>query len=100
MSDKATPRPWTASRHMLFKGNHNIGTRSNYRHVGEIWARDNEGESDANAELIVRAVNSHDQMVMALKQIARWPALSPVPPIHVIDEMRELARWALEGIEP
>jgi hypothetical protein len=81
---KGTARPWSrGNRGAMFMA------PSHERWVvrgpeGEYVARINNPvrsteESDANAELIVRAVNAHDSLVAALKEIARgtsrvWPS--------------------------
>jgi len=70
--DRATPRPWSVSRN-------NAGAIPPHFQPPEILGRGghacvaaqlgNGPEAEANAALIVRAVNSHDKLVEALTEL-------------------------------
>ena len=66
MTDKATKRPWKVSRNHTFR-NDIVDAKNN-----TIVFLPHEALSKANAELIVRAVNSHDAMVDALDYVIRY----------------------------
>ena len=59
---EAIKRPWTIAGYHIDRGNIQIGSPEDY--IGEVYGHDKEAE--ANAELIVRAVNSFDNMVVVL----------------------------------
>ena len=71
MTDKATPRPWRISltRGRLDSG---LGVRgiASHDNANVAWVTMACPEFDANADLIVRAVNSHDALVEALRAFA------------------------------
>ena len=74
--DNATPRPWKIQR---FELRYNSGDRNGVRVVSaetDETITDNEtyyphGITDANAKLIVQAVNAHDALVEACKLAIR-----------------------------
>ena len=104
----ATPRPWNAPEGMGFAGG-NPYTGINGPEGCIAWVLCNSripitGENmpnpwEANAALIVRAVNAHDELVGALEKITMGEgAFSRDPLTHAencIDDMKALARAAL-----
>lgn len=68
-TDKATPRPWVCSKGQYcireLNGRGSIIARTNIEH---------HDCNDVNAELIVRAVNSHDALLEACKAAFRGDA--------------------------
>ena len=68
---KATPRPWTTDM-----GNNVWSCVYKGTLIAEMAPGHDHEVEDANAELIVRAVNSHDAMLTSLKELlARDPGL-------------------------
>lgn len=68
-TDKATPRPWNYQQERTDSYTHIIRTKA-----GEFifqLPQDSIGKARANAELIVRAVNSHDELVDLLQDYVR-----------------------------
>lgn len=62
---KHTPTPWIAKDHHIYAENTNL-------HVADI-ARAGDGDwSPGNAEFIVRTVNSHDELLSAIKRIMTY----------------------------
>ncbi len=89
MTGKHTKAPW-----VIFKAG--IG-EENGDGIASLW-REGE-EREANAALIVRAVNAHEALVRALEEIAEGAGpFSRDPLTHAencIDDMKERARAAL-----
>ncbi len=91
---KHTPTPWqlAVGRYILAK----VGPPRHERGTVEIAVLakgdDWEEEQEANAALIVRAVNSHHEMLEALKTIAAYPVASLYPdgPCIHRDDMKEI----------
>ena len=68
MTDKATPRPWEvfaphqlADSLRIFSGTHCIGSIGNSEDSVEV--------TNANAALIVKAVNLHDELLKTIQQM-------------------------------
>jgi len=85
-----TPRPWTAQGQTV--------------PAGEFWAVEGanaetiaESTSEADAALIVRAVNAHDDLVAALQTIRDMPA-DPESNLATPRRMRKIAADWLESI--
>lgn len=81
MTDGATPRPWRVHENggdatwlTILQGAWDI-SHNDAENPGVVASARYSGmspaENRANAELIVRAVNSHDQLVEALKAVQR-----------------------------
>lgn len=96
MTDGATPRPW-----VLLECNVEncwcacIGVPSDPEGIKE-WVIGTGSVSKANAELIVRAVNSHDQLVAALEKII---SECEQPTHFIAGTVTRLARAALAAAE-
>jgi len=66
MSEKHTPLPWHVEKHAFSGGLPAI--RGGQHDIADIrWNGNNEKWGEANARLIVRAVNAHDQLVGLLQ---------------------------------
>lgn len=93
MSDKATPRPWTVEMFGKHSRLHAPDVNTDLDlggGIGDIW------NNPANAELIVRSVNAHDQLVEALDRLAYVSVqLACNRPVRGLDEDIERARKAL-----
>ncbi len=108
MIGKHTKTPWSAPEGMGFAGGcPYTGIDSPEGAVAwvlcssriPVTGEDRENPWEANAALIVRAVNSHDALVRALEEIAEGAGpFSRDPLTHAencIDDMKERARAAL-----
>ncbi len=70
---EATPRPWSVERCNRWKRACYIRSESGLR-IGYTYSdiqKMHRGEPEANAALIVRAVNAHDDLVRALEDAER-----------------------------
>ncbi len=71
---KHTPTPWTAETHTVQDGKGGykyvrVYPSDNYSHeVALVTTKIDSQEDKANAEFIVRACNSHDKLIEALKE--------------------------------
>lgn len=103
MSEKANPRPWVLIEkgEMMWPASvlvlgHGIGIRQSDGAFDDIQS---EAECKANAELIVRAVNAHDDLVAALEEIAKGSGSFSTDPLthaaNCIEEMKACACAAL-----
>lgn len=80
MTDKASARPWefirgTDNAPDEFDPKHILGTIFSYDkwHVARIWATaGSDEESLANAALIIKTVNLHDELVACLKRFVGY----------------------------
>ncbi len=71
-NDKATPRPWEYDKDGFIHHNTTI--------LGEVFNKDNDFELfKANANLIVKAVNCHDELVEALKYALEMARQGAIP---------------------
>lgn len=75
---EATPRPWFAVEEWILAEHLNddgcpivIYVGDDDLKIGNFWQEDDDTR-EANAELIVRAVNAHDELVEALRAVAQW----------------------------
>ena len=85
--DKATPRPWTlAGEYMVGMGKRPVASTDVYN-SNQDTMRHRE-ENQANAQLIVRAVNNHEALVEALRMIDKL--------YHSEDGAGAIARAALK----
>ena len=113
VSTGATPRPWRASLGVIVADIPNgDSTTTAVAYVGEEF-RHNAGlcygdERDANAALIVRAVNSHEALVEALKPFAHFaevylkntPQLTPTTgSVYSIERMHGSASIDVEHLK-
>lgn len=74
MSAERTPTPWKMSgKSELRSEGGGLVFRLTLRVVGDVHWRNR----DANAEFIVRAANSHDALVAALKHAEPWVESGP-----------------------
>jgi hypothetical protein len=65
-----TPRPWISLHHPSDSpGVHRIRCPRGYA-VAHVLSRKGTGESDANAALIVKAVNAHEEIVAQLTSLS------------------------------
>ena len=72
MTDGATPRPWKVTTTPFARGER-VRISGESTIVANVLSDPNKRMmSRANAELIVRAVNSHDQLVAALRRAIRY----------------------------
>ena len=99
MSDKATPRPWHIVPETLgsIRAANDVDVAQAQQTGPVRSAADNE-ERLANAALIVRAVNAHDGLVEAAKQILRVHDEGGFIDGRVINDLRAALRAA--GVEP
>jgi len=85
MSDQATPRPWSAIKTEIDYGRGIVGADES--EVAYIFA----GDGGDNADLIVRAVNAHDDLVTAVENfIAAWGRGDLGDPHKVIPHVRAM----------
>jgi len=105
-TDKTTPRPWIVAcineihdhRAKFDSSGARIGDTPN--RIAKIeYPYANEDEQEANAVLIVRAVNCHDSLVEACEQISEWYELVKrnYPDMAGLLRGMDLARAALEA---
>jgi len=101
-----TPAPWRLNTDTLDIGDYAAIQGSNGTFIGAVWA-DNTQAPQADAKLIVRAVNSHVAMVLTLYNLIQaWESIDEntlVPDEINIDHLWEDARAALalaEGETP
>jgi hypothetical protein len=100
-----TPAPWRLNTDTLDIGDYAAIQGSNGTFIGAVWA-DNTQAPQADAKLIVKAVNSHERLIQALSELVAEhdvsnedikPGYGPKPDTFGI----ELARAALaEGETP
>lgn len=67
--------------------------------IARVYGDDN-AQADANAALIVKAVNNHQRLIDAVQKIADWePSASPNEPngMSIIDAI-DICKAALAGI--
>lgn len=99
MSDEATPRPWATSGRFVY---------ADGRAVSDCFK--NTPEAEANARLIVRAVNAHEALVTALRDLLAGIPEFPHPEtpehaairgdsIHITVAQARTARAALKLAE-
>lgn len=71
---ESTPRPWRINKYGSI-GAGQFGTEPIVAHIEPLFGRDGDiGDHAANAALIVRAVNAHDDLVAALRRLASMEA--------------------------
>jgi len=93
--DKATPRPWTlAGEYMVSMGKRPIASTDVYN-SNQDTMRHRE-ENQANAQLIVRAVNNHEALVEALRKITERYKPIGATREETLTEIRNIARDALK----
>jgi hypothetical protein len=72
MSDNTTPRPWVAARRSNSVALQYQGDPVYTITIAQVYRHDPNGNErlpdDANADLIVRAVNAHEDLIAALQQ--------------------------------
>jgi len=91
---KATPRPWGSihetDSYITITGPDGFG-------IAEVAVYDDQAVGKANAEFIVRACNSHADLLAALKRIANW---SISDGSHAFGaRLQEVARAAIAAVE-
>ena len=79
-----TPTPWKYENHEIWGKNQNIAEIHNSK---SIFA---DGEPEANAEFIVRAVNSHEDLVFGIKNAIVM--LDETAPMVAIELRKVLAK--------
>lgn len=98
MTAQHTPGPWGHYERLSASENHRGYVLTAPTHkpssrriaIGELLPMDSDGnEGRANAEFIVRAVNSHELMVEALREAGTWIS-DHVPSMEAIPQWREL----------
>jgi hypothetical protein len=78
MPTEPTPRPWYCKGNAVYWFPEGRTVLEGYRHVASTHSYDattdpiDEGTDEANASLIVRAVNSHDELIAACEQAAGY----------------------------
>jgi len=100
-----TKRPWRVEPEKLFKGVRVAGRSdsvySGLTEVAKVYSAG--GLGPANAELIVRAVNSLDKVEEALREIAKGEGPYNRDPLehaaNCIEHMKETARTALAAFD-
>jgi len=66
MTDNATPRPWTRPTRYFIKGEATVTRFKDGFIILELFGTDlSESRTTANADIILQAVNSHDELVAA-----------------------------------
>jgi hypothetical protein len=99
MTDKATPRPWQVSEvPTLIEAGPMMVAKCHLAPAS--LTLDPHGEANANAALIVRAVNAHDGLVEALQEILdyRGGADNALQDEYVVERAEAALRAA--GVEP
>lgn len=100
----ATPRPWTMEEHegiarwyTVLRGAVDVGPREKYDPIAHTrYSALHPDEDKANAELIVRAVNAHDELVAALEDIAEAASGGTGGSYEkLLDRIEHIARGAL-----
>lgn len=86
MTDHATPRPWVLDGFVI--ADPNGDTPTGRWGIASAEPRTNPVEKQANAALIVRAVNCHDELVAALEAL-----------LHEVDRCDDAATWRLADVE-
>ena len=103
MGNNFTPEPWCAEGiENMSDSNIHIVAKN---HLGEIVGNGRHSiavcsgpDKIANALLIRTApklLRQRDELLEALQTIASYPALSPLPPLAALDNMRQIARAAI-----
>jgi hypothetical protein len=93
MKDLATPRPW----HLT---NFGVTVKANDVYICDCNSAWVEMEENlANAELIVKCVNTHDQLVVALEEIMRISSMvyHSVDAEDLLDSAYDIAKAALKS---
>jgi translation initiation factor RLI1 len=95
MKELATPRPW----HLTNAG---VTVKANDVYICDCNSAWVEVEENlANAELIVKCVNTHDQLVVALEEIMRLSSMVhlSVDAEDLLDSAYDIAKAALKSVK-
>jgi hypothetical protein len=112
--DRTTPRPWYVGMRPEYDGEYITADRivggptghDEYDRENGVWALEGDEpcvvaqpDDQANAELIVRAVNNHDELVAALRSLCDWCEATDTDGSVYVSEAITKARAAIAKAE-